>query len=79
MPAPAIPATTTYAPSCNNPTSNRGIIIDPTAAPEEVDADPLGVVPEAVTAPVGKEVTDPVPAVPAWPRRGEQEELTDPD
>jgi len=58
--------------------SNRGtitapdalfLVVEDEAAPEEPD-DPV---------PVGAVVTVPVPAVPAWLRRAEQELLVDPD
>jgi hypothetical protein len=75
MPAPAMPATNIYAPNCNSPVSNRGMITAPAAlffvvVDELEDEDPV---------PVGAVVTVPVPADPAWLRRLEQELLVVPD
>ena len=73
MPPPAIPATKRYILSCKRPMSSRGMMTAP-AALFFVD------VPEELLAPVpvGAVVTVPVPALPAWLRRLEQELLVDP-
>lgn len=78
IPAPAIPATVIYAPSCKRPISNRGTVTAP-AALFFVEVEEL----EALDDPdpsvaVATLVTVPVPAVPAWLKSDEQLELVDP-
>jgi hypothetical protein len=66
-----------YIPSCKRPISNQGRITAPPAL-FFVNVDELDE-PLEELVPVGAVVTIPVPAVPAWLRRLEHEELFDPN